>query len=73
MNISVEELWSQVFGPLDPDTVLNQIDQQVEEEEYCDREEGFLDKVEEALSGKLKAEELTAMAQKLQSWAAEQE
>ncbi len=65
--------WSKVFGPADPDTILNRIDASIELEDYCDRAEGFMDLVEEALGKSIPANQIKDVALGLLTWAESQE
>ncbi len=65
--------WSKVFGPADPDTILNRIDESVEMEDYCDRAEGFMDLVEEALGKSVPSSQIKDIALGLLTWAEGQE
>ena len=65
--------WSKVFGPADPDTILNRVDESIELEDYCDRAEGFMDLVEEALGKSVPSSQLKEIAIGLLNWAESQE
>lgn len=65
--------WSKVFGPADPDTILNRVDESIELEDYCDRTEGFMDLVEEALGKGVPATQVKDIAIGLLAWAENQE
>ena len=73
MRANAEQLWDQVFGAKDPDTVLNHIDSLVEAEDFCSRSEGFMDLVEDALgknSGqKANAKDIIEIAETLLAYA----
>jgi len=45
-QVTDQQLWSQVFLARDPDDILNEIDELVDTDEYADREEAFIDRVD---------------------------
>jgi len=69
MRANAEQLWDQVFGAKDPDTVLNHVDGMVESEDYCDRTEGFMDMVEDAIGEKASAKDIKEIAETLLAYA----
>ena len=69
MKVNAQELWGQVFGVKDPDSVLNSIDGMIESEDYVSRVEGFMDAVEDVLGNRLKGKEISDMAKALLAYA----
>lgn len=73
MKLNAEQVWEQVFGAKDPDTILNRFDAMIESEEYAQRVEGFMDAVEDMLGDQLKGKEITEMARALLEYAESRE
>ena len=69
MRANAEQLWDQVFGSRDPDTVLNHIDGLIEAEDFCSRSEGFMDLVEDAMGSKGNAKDIKEIAETLLAYA----
>lgn|GEM_PF-1519852 len=69
MRANAEQLWDQIFGARDPDTVLNHIDGMVEAEDFCSRSEGFMDLVEDAIGEKATPKDIKEIAETLLAYA----
>lgn len=72
-NSNPEQLWDEIVGVKDTDTVLNEIDSMIEEEEYTARVEGFLDLVEDAVGEKVTKQDIVRIANQLLAYAESQE
>ena len=70
-QVTDQQLWNHVFLNRDFDDVLNEIDEQVDQDEYADREEAFIDKVD--LTHRFTRSEIKRAAQRLLAFAEEQE